>query len=148
MRKELIAAASVLALAMGAAHAQTTPAPGPSTQEPGVTQGPLTQDGMTMLPREKLGDLMGKTLVGEQDEEIGSIDDVILGPDGKAQQIIAASGGFLGIGEKKIAIEASRVLMEGDGDTYRVSGMTQQDVEQMPEFEMKEGMTALSQQED
>jgi sporulation protein YlmC with PRC-barrel domain len=184
MRRDLIAAASALALMAGAAQAQTTGAQGaPGAQSPqtmqnspaadrtgGATQGqptgagqgggmqaqggtagqgPTTAGGMTMLPEDRLDDLVGKTLVTENGEEIGEIEDVILDPQTqKARQIVVSSGGFLGIGEKRVAIDASRVLMQGDGDEFQVSGMSREDVEGMPEFEMDEGMVSLSKRED
>jgi hypothetical protein len=49
-------------------------------------------------------DLEGTRVRGAADENVGEIDDVVLGRDGRVVAVIVGVGGFLGIGEKKVAI--------------------------------------------
>lgn len=59
---------------------------------------------------------------GEQEwDDIGEIDDVILSRDGSVKAVILGVGGFLGIGEKDIAVEMDRIRFvreDGDGDDF------------------------------
>ena len=42
--------------------------------------------------------------------KVGSIEDVVLGPDGRATAVVIGVGGFLGIGEKKVALPFDQVV--------------------------------------
>ena len=92
---------------------------------------------------------MGKNVVGSDGEKLGSVEDVIVDPaSGEAKQLVISSGGFLGIGAKQIAVDFSQaqVGMDDDGDDpeIKLNGITQADVEGMPEFEYSDTMTSLS----
>src|SRR5690606_3557001 len=66
-------------------------------------------------------DFIGTTVYGAKDENVGEIDDVILGADGKAvEAVVLDVGGFLGIGSKKVAVgmENLTFMTDADGDTY------------------------------
>lgn len=90
-------------------------------------------------------ELMGKTVVGSDGEEIGEVEDVILDADsGEAQQVVIASGGFLGLGERHIAVEYSELQIDQGADTIQATGLTQQSVESMPEFEYGENMVSVT----
>ena len=90
--------------------------------------------------------LIGKELVGEQGEEFGEIEDVLIDPkSGQAQRVIVSVGGFLGIGEKQVAIDTKRLQMTPGQENVRISGLTKDQVEQMPTFEMDENMTSFNQ---
>ena len=62
--------------------------------------------GMTQLQQGQFmaSDLIGTRVVGQNNEAIGDVNDVVMGPDGKAMAILVGVGGFLGIGEKDVAI--------------------------------------------
>lgn len=54
---------------------------------------------------------------GEKDwDNIGEINDVILGRDGQIKAVVLGVGGFLGIGEKNIAVRMQDVKFVRDGD--------------------------------
>ena len=163
MRKELIGAASALALMTGAAFAQgnsmtdpttSNPATPPSAMEsapapansPAMSEGGATGSAASAASVEGL---MGKNVVGSDGEKLGSVEDVIVDPaSGEAKQLVISSGGFLGIGAKQIAVDFSQaqVGMDDDGDDpeIKLNGITQADVEGMPEFEYSDTMTSLS----
>jgi sporulation protein YlmC with PRC-barrel domain len=63
--------------------------------------------------------LIGKSVMnGETDqaEAIGDINDVIITRDGKVRAVIVGVGGFLGIGEKDVAVDMSRLSFATKGD--------------------------------
>jgi sporulation protein YlmC with PRC-barrel domain len=61
---------------------------------------------MTSLPSPSISisDLYNQNIYDPADIKIGEVKDVILSPDGRATALIVGVGGFLGIGEKNVAI--------------------------------------------
>ncbi|UEM04324.1 PRC-barrel domain-containing protein [Skermanella rosea] len=146
MRKELIGAASAIALMTGAAFAQGT-----STTDPSATPAvpPAAVDGMPATGAVSAEEMIGEDVVGSDGEEIGSVEDVIIDPaSGEPRQLVIASGGFLGIGEKRISVDFSQVQVQteddGEPESLTLSNMTQADVEAMPEFQYSDTMTTLN----
>jgi sporulation protein YlmC with PRC-barrel domain len=163
MRKELIGAASALALMTGAAFAQGTSATDPTTSNPATppsamesapapANSPVVSEGGatgSAASAASVEGLMGKNVVGSDGGKLGSVEDVIVDPaSGEAKQLVISSGGFLGVGAKQIAVDFSQaqVAMDEDGDDpeIKLNGITQADVEGMPEFEYSDTMTSLS----
>jgi len=78
-------------------------------------------------------ELSGKTIVTTTGEEVGQIDEV--GYSSTHQERIATVevGGFLGVGEKRIAIPLSELQM-GEDDNLKTS-MTRESIESQQEFD-------------
>ena len=55
----------------------------------------------------RVSDLEGKQVYGTDGENIGSISDVLVSQDGSVNAVIIGVGGFLGIGEKDVAVDMS-----------------------------------------
>jgi sporulation protein YlmC with PRC-barrel domain len=109
-----------LLLGTGAVTAQTTmpqqrPAPtAPSTSD--VPKAPvagqiIVQDANTVLAKE----LIGQTVYGLDKTKIGNISDLILSKDAKTVDgFVIGVGGFLGIGEKSVAMKLDRLQITQD----------------------------------
>ena len=72
-------------------------------------------------------------------DDVGEISDIILGNNGEIDAVIADIGGFLGIGERTVAVNMDDLQFVSDGedaDDYFVvlSGVTQDVLENAPEF--------------
>jgi ribosomal 30S subunit maturation factor RimM len=83
-------------------------------------------------------DLIGANVYDINDENIGSVDDVVLGQDGSAQYAVVDVGGFLGFGTHTVAIgfdEMSVMHDQGWADVRVYVDVTQDQLEQMPEYE-------------
>jgi sporulation protein YlmC with PRC-barrel domain len=116
---------SALTLLLGAtaALAQPTPPvqrPAP-TAPPAATEAPkapvpgqiVVQDTNTILAK----DLMGQTVYAPDKAKIGSISDLILSKDAKTVEgFVIGVGGFLGIGEKSVALKMDRLQMSQNPD--------------------------------
>jgi sporulation protein YlmC with PRC-barrel domain len=48
--------------------------------------------------------LVGLSVMGAEQKSIGTIEEVLIDHDGKAQTVVICVGGFLGIGEKAVAV--------------------------------------------
>jgi len=90
------------------------------------------------------GSNLASTLIGSavyasssQDAEmIGDINDIVITPEGKVASVIVGVGGFLGIGEKDVAVTYNTIdWVERDGDRWLVANMTREQLETAPAFD-------------
>lgn len=89
--------------------------------------------------------LLGKTVVGANGDEIGEVKDVILDPKtGQAKQLIIGSGGFLGIGEKNIPVDFAEAQIQPGQDNITVSSLSREQVRDMKGFEYDESTVSLT----
>src|SRR5260370_24573074 len=72
-----------------------------ATTEPPKPSDFLTQEKADQWRATKLA---GVAIYGTDKKKIGSINDVLVGHDGKAEYIVLSVGGFLGIGPKSRAV--------------------------------------------
>ncbi|OWY03112.1 hypothetical protein B6V76_09610 [Thioclava sp. IC9] len=91
-----------------------------------------------------------KTAVNEaQDnwDDVGEVSDVVLGTDGKVDAVLVDVGGFLGIGEKTVAISMDSLNLVPDGDTensyFVVAQGSKDQLDQAPKYDA-EMQTAFS----
>lgn len=82
-------------------------------------------------------DLKGTRAYGPNDEDLGTIGDVVLGTDGKtAEAVIIDFGGFLGIGTKPVAVGFDTLKFQQDqnGNRYVFLNVTREQLDQAPAF--------------
>jgi sporulation protein YlmC with PRC-barrel domain len=148
-------AALTLLLGVTAALAQTTPPaqrPAP-TAPPATTEAPkapvpgqiVMQDANTILAK----DLIGLNVYAPDKAKIGSISDLILSKDAKAVEgFVIGVGGFLGIGEKSVALKMDRLQMsqnpEGGGLMLTMDA-TKDELKATPTFKSKKEQDAEKQ---
>lgn len=82
-------------------------------------------------------DFVGTTVYGANDENVGSIGDVALNPDGAVDAVIIDVGGFLGIGSKEVAVGMDNLtfMSDGDGNRYLYTNFTKEQLEAAAEYE-------------
>jgi sporulation protein YlmC with PRC-barrel domain len=117
MRKPLVAALLASTLLAMPALAQTTPAPAPNQSS--APAGSMSQTGSSMnflqmrQPDQfRASDLIGTSVVGNNNESIGEINDVIMDAKGQVAGVVIGVGGFLGIGEKDVAVPMNALRFE------------------------------------
>ncbi|WP_319517874.1 PRC-barrel domain-containing protein [uncultured Martelella sp.] len=91
---------------------------------------------------------------GEQErEQVGDINDIVMDSDGSATAAVIGVGGFLGIGEKEVAVSFDRLSwQQGEQGNWLTIDATSEELENAPAFEyddanLIEGGTAAVQQE-
>jgi hypothetical protein len=95
--------------------AGTTAAPmGQSADASSMTEGPFVTVPETGAWR--VSDFQGKAVYGTDGESIGEINDVLVSQDGSVNAVIIGVGGFLGIGEKDVAVDMTALEL-GPGAT-------------------------------
>jgi sporulation protein YlmC with PRC-barrel domain len=155
LRTAASVAALTLALGVTGAAGQTTapqqssapPAPPAATEVPKapVPGQIVVQDANTILAK----DLIGQTVYAPDKAKIGSISDLILSKDAKTVEgFVIGVGGFLGIGEKTVALKMDRLQMtpnsEGDG-LMLMMGANKEELKNTPTFKSKKEQDAEKQ---
>jgi sporulation protein YlmC with PRC-barrel domain len=134
MSKELLGAASAVALLAGVAAAQdagpgatpTPAAPTTATPAPAATAGEAVRD----------ADMIGRPVQGSDGKPLGKVRDAVVDArSGKIQKLVIASGGFLGLGAKNVALDFDRVEVRPEGGII-AKDVTQKDVEAMPRYDV------------
>ena len=77
--------------------------------------------------------LLGSAIYNDQGKKIGTIDDFIVGSGAKVSIAVIAVGGFLGMGERLVAVPASLFKSNDKGQTV-LPGVTEDKLEALPEF--------------
>lgn len=87
----------------------------------------------------RASELIGSSVVNDQDERIGTIDDFVIGRDDRVLFAVLQVGGFLGLGGKLVAVPyQSLVLSEEDGKLRVVlPGATRDELKKVPEFQYR-----------
>lgn len=94
-------------------------------------------------------DLTGATVYSPADEAIGDVNDVIVSRDGKVDGLVVGVGGFLGIGEKDVAIEMSKIkLMDTETGIKLVMDVNKDELAAAPDFMSKTDMQAENEAEE
>jgi sporulation protein YlmC with PRC-barrel domain len=52
--------------------------------------------------------ILGKSVYNDKNEMVGDVDDLIIAPDSSVSYAIIGVGGFLGLGERQVAVPVSR----------------------------------------
>lgn len=82
--------------------------------------------------------LEGARVFDANDEWVGEISELIIAGDGQITEAIVDVGGFLGIGEKPVALKLSdlQILRQDDGEEVRIyTAMAEEELKAMPRFE-------------
>ena len=77
--------------------------------------------------------LIGSSVVNDQNEKIGTIEDIIIGKD-KVLFAVLQVGGFLHIGGRMVAVPFQSLVLEDNGTKIKLPGATQEALKQLPEF--------------
>ncbi len=110
----LAAGLAASALLAGVASAQT--------QVPTTPAGPgqvMTQMPADLMPGSKL---MGVDVYGADNQKIGDIDEILVDRQGKIHGLVVGVGGFLGIGEKDVAIPFEQVQWMSNREVQASTG--------------------------
>jgi sporulation protein YlmC with PRC-barrel domain len=85
--------------------------------------------------------LIGETVYASEADDaetIGEVNDLIVANDGDIDAAIIGVGGFLGVGEKNVAVSFDSLkLVDRDGDRYVVLETTKEELEGAPDFKVQ-----------
>jgi sporulation protein YlmC with PRC-barrel domain len=133
MIRNLMASSAILALlAAGAVTAQAE-----DTAKPAATQElPASTAAMKIQQPTLLSIFMGKAVYSSEDpqsDNIGDVNDLVIGNNGVVTHAVIGVGGFLGIGEKDVAVPFDDLkILEKDGDIRLIYGATREQLTAAP----------------
>jgi len=121
----------VLIASYGPSASAQAPAPvaGAEVVGIGVTVTQLTEIVKGWSVKKKI---LGQDVYNDKDEKVGSVDDIIIGPDKAVTFAIIGAGGFLGIDKHDVAIPVKQ-FQEKEGK-FILPGATKEAVKKMPPF--------------
>ena len=127
--KKLLATASIVALMALPALAQDAPAPA-------VDKAPAEKSAALDASDVSAKALLTESIKNAANETIGDINDVLISGDGKVSAVIVGVGGFLGMGEKNVALPYDQLGFAKDvGDDLVVTtSATKESLETAPEY--------------
>jgi len=136
------AAPSSAAAPHATAPAATSPAAAPHAAAPAAA--PATAQASRHMRDDQIraSKLIGASVYDPNDQKIGAVDELVLNPDGKVADVVIGVGGFLGAGEKRVAVPMAD-LKRGKNDHF-VLAATKDSLKQMANFELKTAGTAGS----
>lgn len=144
MIRNLLATTAIATLVATGAFAQdaTTPAPEPAKPAPTET-APATDQAAKASQMTSEGhlatQLIGENVyngTGDDAQSIGDVNDIVIGPDGNIQAVVVGVGGFLGIGEKDVAVDYTQLeWAERNGDRWLVAPMTKEQLQTQAAFD-------------
>ncbi len=81
-------------------------------------------------------EFMNTAVYNNSGDRIGDVNDLIIDDSGKLQSVVVGVGGFLGMGEKDVALTPDKIkrMVHSDGKTYLTVNATKQDLEALPKY--------------
>lgn len=109
--------------------AETVPEAGTDT----TTTGAIDRSSLTPLPASEVRaeEMIGTTVYGSDDANVGKIGDVVLSADGQVDAYVVDVGGFLGIGAKEVAVGGDNLafMTDSDGNKYLYTTFTKEQLD-------------------
>lgn len=78
--------------------------------------------------------LIGQSILNDDSQNIGKLDDIVLGADAKANYAIIQVGGFLGIGAHLVAVPFESLKIDKAGSKILLPGASKTALEKLAEF--------------
>lgn len=88
----------------------------------------------------RASDLLGIEIENAEEENIGELDDLTISGEDTVLHAVISVGGFLGIGDKRVAVPYSELQINRDEDeVVVVYNATKEQLEAQPEFNYRDG---------
>jgi sporulation protein YlmC with PRC-barrel domain len=117
------------------------PAPAPST-DMAQTGGYLTEQGADQI---SANSYIGQSVYTGENESIGEVNDLIMKKDGGLVAAVIGVGGFIGIGEKNVAVPMDKITVAQntqDGSLKLTTSETAESLKAAPEFKTLQALAA------
>jgi sporulation protein YlmC with PRC-barrel domain len=99
-----------------------------------TTPAPIVNSGSVQAPGQVRSDkLIGRNIQNTQNETIGEIKSVMLNQSGSVDSVIVGVGGFLGVGEREVALGWKDLNVSDNGEKV-TTAMTKDQLKALPEY--------------
>ena len=143
MMKAFLTAVSVIALMAVAAVAEDTTIPKTPTMAPAPSEQPKFA---TTAPGAVAGEISANALLNQSvknsaNESIGDVNDLRIDANGRIVSVIVGVGGFLGLGEKDVALPFNEFTFgrDANGNVVVTAKVTKESLQSAPEWKEQEG---------
>ncbi len=142
MIRKLLMTTAITLIATSGAMAQDNNEAATAEQ---MTELFLLEQGQSELATEIIGHSVYSS-EAEDAEVIGDINDLVIAEDGTVAAVVIGVGGFLGVGEKDVAVsyDSIRWAQDENGDQFAVLEANREILENAPEFTREEAETAMA----
>lgn len=108
-------------------------APAATSADAGAASGTyLTEQAATQVAA---SDYMGQSIYNAEDKSIGNVNDLIMEENGGVVAAVVGVGGFLGIGEKNVAIPMDKLMVTREDNSVRLTTTeTAESLQSAPKF--------------
>jgi sporulation protein YlmC with PRC-barrel domain len=105
----------------------------------------LQEQGQSELATDMIGHSV-YTSEADDAELIGDINDLVIAEDGTIEAVVIGVGGFLGVGEKKVAVSYDSIqwVQAESGEQFAVFEASKESLEAAPEFVAEEEQAAMA----
>lgn len=101
--------------------------------------GAVDKSGLKEMPTDKIRseELVGATVYGANDQEVGEIGDIVLTENGDVDAVLVDVGGFLGVGEKPVALAMDNLqfMTDDDGNILLYTSITEEELKNQPAYD-------------
>ena len=139
MLKRLMISTAAAALVVGTAVAQDPPRP--MDKSPPAVQKDMPKSEARQFVTQQTQDqwlaskFRGTDVMGANNEKIGDINDILFDRNGRILAYVVGVGGFLGIGQKDVALAPTAFQVEMDRNETKLKlAMTRDELKNAPEF--------------
>ncbi len=95
----------------------------------------LAADNMQSAEELRTSKIVGTKVYNNANENIGSVEDIVLKPDGTMDEVVLSVGGFLGIGDKYVAVPFSDLKISRDGSSLKITtNGTKDSLKALPDY--------------
>jgi hypothetical protein len=99
----------------------------------GRAEGAASADNLAV----QVSAIIGRDVHNDRGEELGTVSRAVT--DGERNYAVLANGGFLGLGEREVAIPMDRLSVERGRDELIMRGVTAEEIEDLPRFDPATG---------
>jgi sporulation protein YlmC with PRC-barrel domain len=105
-------------------------------QDDAKMRGAQESNTQTMSNEISASALLNENVVNANNETIGDVNDVLLSKDGSVASVIVGVGGFLGMGEKNVALTFDQLKFTNNGnDLVVTSDATKENLQAAPAYD-------------
>lgn len=84
--------------------------------------------------RAQANELIGKDVINQDGDQVGELTNLVISPEDGSVYAVLSVGGFLGIGDKEIAMPLDRLQLQGENVTL-MSQKDEEQLENMPDYD-------------
>lgn len=106
---------------------------------PNAAASPMSREGMTAIPAGEMTaeNIIGTQIIGPEDQVIAEVGDIVLTPEGQVDALLVDFGGFLGMGEKRVAVGIDNLefVTDESGGRYVWLNVTKEQLDAAPAYD-------------